>query len=301
MLYNSSGANDAAWRAAIPRRSVVALRDALRTAPAFARPPCSEYECPICGDSVGQSAWFQMVRCNGHYIPLRCNRRAVATGASHAAPTRRACRGAAPGFRLRTARRCFRAVVRRTGVRLGRVRGVLGLLPHQQAERGRPAQCRPRPSLAPLLFRLARSRGRCGRGEPSPGADVAGVRPVPAQMWPGRARSRRRCGRGEPSPGADVARVGPVPAQMWHGWAQSRRRCGDSPRIRMVGCFRQGSAVVATCFCLKNCGLLPLPADWRLLVPAKEYARYGECAALRAARTQTNIHTTRCVSRRRAT
>ncbi len=36
------------------------------------------------------------------------------------------------------------------------------------------------------------------RGEPSPSADVAGVSPVPVQMWRGG---------GEPSPGADVARV----------------------------------------------------------------------------------------------
>jgi hypothetical protein len=48
----------------------------------------------------------------------------------------------------------------------------------------------------------AQSRRRCGRGAPSPGADVGGVRPV-----------RRRCGRGAPSPGADVG-----------GCAQSRRR-----------------------------------------------------------------------------
>ena len=40
----------------------------------------------------------------------------------------------------------------------------------------------------------AQSRCRCGRGEPSPGADVAGASPVPV-----------RCGRAEPSPGADVA------------------------------------------------------------------------------------------------
>jgi hypothetical protein len=72
----------------------------------------------------------------------------------------------------------------------------------------------------------ARSRRRCGRGEPSPGADVAGASPVPAQMWQGRAQSRRRCGRGERSPGADVAGASAVPAQVWQGRAQSRRRCG---------------------------------------------------------------------------
>jgi hypothetical protein len=53
--------------------------------------------------------------------------------------------------------------------------------------------------------RAPRSRCRCGRGEPSPGADMAGVGPVPMQTWQGWAQSRRRCGRGEPSPGADVA------------------------------------------------------------------------------------------------
>ena len=52
------------------------------------------------------------------------------------------------------------------------------------------------------------------RGEPSPGSDVAGVSPVPVQMWQGSAQSRCRCGRGEPSPGADVAGVSPVLAQM---------------------------------------------------------------------------------------
>ena len=31
----------------------------------------------------------------------------------------------------------------------------------------------------------AKSRCRCGTGEPSPSADVAGVSPVPVQMWQG--------------------------------------------------------------------------------------------------------------------
>ena len=59
----------------------------------------------------------------------------------------------------------------------------------------------------------AQSWCRCGRGGPSPGADVAGVGsvavqmwaavgPVAVQMWQGRAQSRCRCGRGEPSPSA---------------------------------------------------------------------------------------------------
>jgi hypothetical protein len=83
-------------------------------------------------------------------------------------------------------------------------------------------------------------------GGPSPGADVAGVGPVPVQMGldrPGpradagvfrmnrlrqsphrrgrsEPQSRRRCGGGAPSPGADVAGVRPVPVQMWQGWVQ---------------------------------------------------------------------------------
>ena len=49
----------------------------------------------------------------------------------------------------------------------------------------------------------AQSRCRCGRGEPSPGADVGGVRPVP---------------------GADVAAASAVPVQMWrHAHTNGRR------------------------------------------------------------------------------
>jgi hypothetical protein len=44
------------------------------------------------------------------------------------------------------------------------------------------------------------TRSTC-TGAVSPGADVAGVSPVPVQMWPG----------------ADVAGVSPVPVQMWPG------------------------------------------------------------------------------------
>ena len=44
-----------------------------------------------------------------------------------------------------------------------------------------------------------------GNGEPRPRAAV------PAQMWEGRARSRNRCGRGEPGPGTDVGGGAPSP------------------------------------------------------------------------------------------
>ncbi len=74
------------------------------------------------------------------------------------------------------------------------------------------ALLRPKPQHAhadhgPML--RGESRCRCGRGEPSPGADVAGVRPVPVQMG-------QCC---EASPGADVAGARPVPVQMWQGRA----------------------------------------------------------------------------------
>jgi hypothetical protein len=44
-----------------------------------------------------------------------------------------------------------------------------------------------------------------------------GLAPLPHCALGLRPKSRRRCGRGKPSPGADVARASPVPAQMWHG------------------------------------------------------------------------------------
>ena len=47
---------------------------------------------------------------------------------------------------------------------------------------------------------------------------------VPAQMCQGWAESRRRCGRREPSPGADVPGASRVPAQMYQARAESRRR-----------------------------------------------------------------------------
>ena len=46
---------------------------------------------------------------------------------------------------------------------------------------------------------------------------AVGGAPVPAQMWQGRAQSCGRCGRGEPSAGANVVGASPVPGQMWLG------------------------------------------------------------------------------------
>jgi hypothetical protein len=64
---------------------------------------------------------------------------------------------------------------------------------------------------------MLKSRRRCGRGEPSPGADVARGEPSPGA----------EVGGVSPVPGADVAGASPVPAQMWPGRAQFRRRCGQ--------------------------------------------------------------------------
>jgi hypothetical protein len=50
--------------------------------------------------------------------------------------------------------------------------------------------------VMPMWVGPAQSRCRCGRGGPSPGADVAGVSAVSAQMWRGRAQFQGRCGRG---------------------------------------------------------------------------------------------------------
>jgi hypothetical protein len=51
------------------------------------------------------------------------------------------------------------------------------------------------------------SRRRCGRGEPDPRADVAGVRPALVPMQQSCAQSQD----------ADVGGASPVPAQMWAG------------------------------------------------------------------------------------
>ena len=57
---------------------------------------------------------------------------------------------------------------------------------------------------------------------------------VPVQMWEQRAQSRCRCGRGEPSPGADVAGVAtyPVTVSDWiAGRATVSQRSHPSPTL----------------------------------------------------------------------
>ncbi len=54
-----------------------------------------------------------------------------------------------------------------------------------------------------------------GRGEPSLGADVGGVRQVPAQIWHGVSAVPAQMWAGdEPSPGVAVSEASPVPVQM---------------------------------------------------------------------------------------
>jgi hypothetical protein len=113
-------------------------------------------------------------------------------------------------------------------------------------------------------------RCRCGSGEPSPGADVAGASLVPVQMaW------------GERSPGADVAGVGPVPVpmwqraspvpvQMWQGRAQSRYRCGRYGRLTardmgraQHGVSRHGVRVSVRACASAICSSIPPPPESR--------------------------------------
>ncbi len=120
----------------------------------------------------------------------------------------------------------------------------------------------------------AQSRRRCGRGEPSPAADVAGVSPVPAQMLAGRAQSRRKCergepspvadvGGGEPSPAADVAGVSPVPEQMWAGRTPRLRAapaCSRSSHFRYSQGLHKRCTVYASCQLHVACCMLHVPS-----------------------------------------
>jgi hypothetical protein len=90
-----------------------------------------------------------------------------------------------------------------------------------------------------------------GRGPPSLGLFARGGQRrarSPVQMWPRRAQSRRRCGRGEPGPCADGAGVSPdqaqmqeeasaVPVDVWQRPAThallARARLSDQRRLRL--------------------------------------------------------------------
>ncbi len=120
-----------------------------------------------------------------------------------------------------------------------------GHLPLRQAEEGfgpehqLPSGAARAELLVPFARVPARSRCRCGGGEPGPGADVAGVSPVPVQMWPlpwvqADASNRRavvllhhlRSNVKPAAATADVCGEVPVPVQMWEGRAQHRWRRG---------------------------------------------------------------------------
>jgi hypothetical protein len=99
---------------------------------------------------------------------------------------------------------------------------------------------------------------------PSPGAGVGGVSQVPVPMWEGRAQSRCRCGRGEPSPGADrcgSCEPSPSPAVphltctgaracvVLAAAAHFRGRCAiDSPPVRPPVSTHMGSPLGYCCF-----------------------------------------------------
>ena len=71
--------------------------------------------------------------------------------------------------------------------------------------------CRWAGMTMPPEGRRKRAVTRTGASPVPVQEDEGGLSPVPAQMRPGPAQSRCRCERGNPSPGADVAGVSPSP------------------------------------------------------------------------------------------
>ena len=101
------------------------------------------------------------------------------------------------------------------------------------------------------------------------------------QMWEGRPQSRCRCGRGEPSLGADVAGASPVPVQMWavgEHLAAKRVRVGgfgvDVDRAREVvdGVPEVAHRVVDDPTTLEHPPLCPVELDH---LRDSEYSREG--------------------------
>jgi hypothetical protein len=62
---------------------------------------------------------------------------------------------------------------------------TFGETPASRAAGTSCARRRDQPPSAVARRAPAQSRRRCGRGEPRPGVDVAGVSPVPVQIWEG--------------------------------------------------------------------------------------------------------------------
>ena len=96
--------------------------------------------------------------------------------------------------------------------------------------------CAHSPVPAQMWQGPAQARRRCGRGRaPVPAQMWQGASPVLVQMWPGWAQSWCRYGSGEPSPGADVAGVSPAPVQMWAlsgvGCGQGQMDCTPDARV----------------------------------------------------------------------
>ena len=91
--------------------------------------------------------------------------------------------------------------------------------PHQQNWQGTPSPGADVVRLgADSAVNAAESRCRCGRGEPSAVADVAGARPVLVQMWPGASPVLVQMWPGASPVLVEMwAGVGPVPVEMWQG------------------------------------------------------------------------------------
>ncbi len=85
-----------------------------------------------------------------------------------------------------------------TGARPCPVRAGTGLIPAPSKQ--------VRAGASPVLVEMWQSRWRCGRGEPSPGADVVRGEPSPGGD----------AGGGEPSPGADEARANRPHSNLAH-------------------------------------------------------------------------------------
>jgi hypothetical protein len=79
-------------------------------------------------------------------------------------------------------------------------------------------------AVARLRNHLARLDDSVSGAPPPPPRGSAAADGAKSVGTIGRAAPRAKVS--EPDPGADVAGVGPVPAQMWQGWTQSWYRCG---------------------------------------------------------------------------
>jgi hypothetical protein len=136
---------------------------------------------------------------------------------------------------------------------------------------------------------------RWQRGEPSPGADVAGVGPVPVLMWQraspvpvwqGWAQSPLVQIRQRASlfPVQTWEGVSPVPVQMWRGWAQSPLVQTWHLSRPSSGCARARpawSSTLRACAC-RSCAAVARAASRGYTPPCLAAAANAQQATLRA-------------------